>query len=253
MPWIPPRAAPFPPGRPRRIGTYEAPYKPGTSKIVIRSLAVILALAAGLSAPVALAAQPAPPAAATAALSAEERAVVARVEEYLNSIGTMQSKFIQLAPNGQQASGTFYLSRPGRMRLEYDAPLKDFVVADGLFLFYWDGEMRQQSSAPIGSTMADFILRKDIRLSGDVTVRDVVQLPGVVEVTLSETKDPGKGSITLMFEERPFQLRKWRVLDAQGLTTEVALLNPRTGIQLDRNLFYFVEPKTGAGFGGSGR
>lgn len=52
-----------------------------------------------------------------------------------------------------------------------------------------------------------------------------------------------------MFEDRPFQLRKWRVLDAQGLTTEVALLNPRTDVTFDREMFYFKEPARGSDFG----
>ncbi len=187
---------------------------------------------------------PAPALAAprAAALTAQDKALVAQAESYLNGIGTMQSKFVQVSPNGHQTSGTFYLSRPGRMRLEYDPPVKDFVVADGTFIFYWDGDMRQQSSAPIGSTLADFILRKTVRLSGDVTVTGVYQAPGLVEISLTETKDPGKGTLTLVFEDRPFKLRKWRVLDAQGLTTEVALLNPREGVQFESKLFYFVEP-----------
>ena len=70
----------------------------------------------------------------------------------------------------------------------------------------------------------------------------MVRTPGAVEVTLQETKDPGKGTLTLVFEDRPFQLRKWRVVDAQGLTTEVALLNPRAGVQFAQDFFYFKEP-----------
>jgi outer membrane lipoprotein-sorting protein len=189
------------------------------------------------------------PAATAATLSAQDKATVAQVEQYLNGVQSLQSKFIQVAPDGRQASGTFYLSRPGKMRLEYDKPIKDFVVADGSFIFYWDGEMRQQSSTPIGTTMADFILRKTIRLSGDVTVTNLFQAPGVIEVSLVETKDVGKGSMTLVFEDHPFQLRKWRVLDAQGLTTEVALLNPRTDVTFDSNLFYFKEPKSRSDYG----
>ena len=205
------------------------------------------ALLASLPATLAQSAVAAP--AAPVSLSAQDQAIVAKVEEYLNDITTLQSKFLQVAPNGRQATGTFYLWRPGRMRLEYDRPLKDFIVADGSFVFYWDGEMRQQSSAPIGSTLADFILRKNIRLSGDVTVTEVFQAPGVIEVSLLETKDPGKGTLTLVFEDRPFQLRKWRVLDAQGMTTEVALLNPRTDVTFDREMFYFKEPARGSDFG----
>lgn len=206
--------------------------------------AALLASLPAMFAPSAIAA-PATP----VSLSAQDQAVVAKVEEYLNGIATLQSKFLQVAPNGRQATGTFYLWRPGRMRLEYDRPLKDFIVADGSFVFYWDGEMRQQSSAPIGSTLADFILRKNIHLSGDVTVTEVFQAPGVIEVSLLETKDPGKGTLTLVFEDRPFQLRKWRVLDAQGMTTEVALLNPRTDVTFDREMFYFKEPARGSDFG----
>ena len=216
-----------------------------------RSLRAAALLSAALLAPLpallpsAAIAAPATP----VSLSAQDQAVVAKVEEYLNGITTLQSKFLQVAPNGRQATGTFYLWRPGRMRLEYDRPLKDFIVADGSFVFYWDGEMRQQSSAPIGSTLADFILRKNIRLSGDVTVTDVFQAPGVIEVSLLESKDPGKGTLTLVFEDHPFQLRKWRVLDAQGMTTEVALLNPRTDVTFDREMFYFKEPQRGSDYG----
>lgn len=215
--------------------------------MLARFLAALLLTAGALTAPAPVLA--APPVAAT--LSAQDKAAIAQVEQYLNDVQSLQSKFVQVANDGRQATGTFYLSRPGKMRLEYDKPITDFVVADGTFIFYWDGEMRQQSSAPIGTTMADVILRKAIKLSGDVTVTNVFQAPGVVEVSLVETKEAGKGTMTLVFEDRPFQLRKWRVLDAQGLTTEVALLNPRTDVTFPSDLFYFKEPKAGSDYGKS--
>ncbi len=152
---------------------------------LLASLFLSAALLGG-AVPSASAAAAAAAAATTPTLSAPDQAVVAQVEEYLNGIHTMQSKFVQVAPDGRQTTGTFSLSRPGKMRLEYDKPIKDFVVADGTFIFYWDGEMRQQSSAPLGSTLADFILRKTIRLAGDVIVTGVYTTPGVVEVSLVE-------------------------------------------------------------------
>lgn len=217
--------------------------------MLARFFAALPLTAAALAAALTIAPPNANAAPAAATLSAQDKATIAQVEQYLNGVQSLQSKFIQVAPDGRQASGTFYLSRPGKMRLEYDKPIKDFVVADGSFIFYWDGEMRQQSSAPIGTTLADVILRKTIHLSGDVTVTNLFQTPGVVEVSLVETKEAGKGTMTLVFEDHPFQLRKWRVLDAQGLTTEVALLNPRTDVTFDSNLFYFKEPKTGSDYG----
>lgn len=177
-------------------------------------------------------------------LSEPEQALVQQAEEYLNSITTLQSQFVQLAPNGGQTMGTIYMSRPGRMRLTYDPPVKDFIVADGRFLFYWDAEMRQSSSTPIGGTMAAFILRDNIRLSGDITVTSIYHAPGVVEIGLTESRDPGKGTIVLVFEDRPFQLKKWRIIDAQNLQTEVALLDPARGVSFPNDFFYFREPSS---------
>ncbi|HYD30103.1 MAG TPA: outer membrane lipoprotein carrier protein LolA [Azospirillaceae bacterium] len=180
-----------------------------------------------------------------AELSAADRTDLARVEEYLNGIRTLRSSFVQATPDGTLMKGVFYLSRPGKMRLEYEPPVKDYVVADGLFVFYWDDRMQQSSSAPIGSTLADVILRKDLKLSGAVTVTGVHRSPGTLEVSLVQTDDPGKGELTLVFEDKPLRLRKWRVVDAQSLTTEVALLNPQLGVELDKNLFFFSDPNLG--------
>lgn len=191
-----------------------------------------------VSAPALAAPEPARP-----ALSAQDQTDVRRVEDYLNGVHTLVSKFIQTAPSGRQVTGTFYLSRPGKMRLEYDPPIKDFVVADGWFLFYWDGEMNQQSSEPIGSSLADVILRDNLKLSGDVTVTEVMRVPGALEVTLCETGEPGKGRLTLVFEDSPLNLRQWRVVDAEGQTTRVGLLDPKVGIPLERKLFYFHPPQ----------
>jgi len=42
--------------------------------------------------------------------------------------------------------------------------------------------------------------------------------------------------------DRPLELKKWMVTDAQGVTTTVSLLDARTGIAIDPKLFEFVDP-----------
>ena len=44
-----------------------------------------------------------------------------------------------------------------------------------------------------------------------------------------------------LFSEKPFTLRQWQVLDAQGTLTTVTLNNARTGMALDDKLFEFDE------------
>src|SRR4029079_11503560 len=70
------------------------------------------------------------PNAAPAAVSGGDQAEVARIEQYLNSIRTMRSRFVQVGSDGT-ARGTFYLSRPGKLRLEYESPVTILLIANG--------------------------------------------------------------------------------------------------------------------------
>lgn len=164
-------------------------------------------------------------------------------EAYLQSLRTAKARFLLTAADGTQQIGTFYLNRPGRLRFEYDPPAKDFVVADGLLIYFYDSQLGEQSNAPIGQTLADFLLRSDIRLGGDVTVERVMRGGGLLQITLIQTSDPGAGSMTLGFTENPMHLKKWRIVDAQGQTVEVELFQIQTGIRLDPDLFVYHDPK----------
>ncbi|MBI4031808.1 MAG: outer membrane lipoprotein carrier protein LolA [Proteobacteria bacterium] len=180
---------------------------------------------------------------APAAADNEMPPSVRGAEEYLDALGTAKARFLQTASDGSQFIGTFYLDRPGKLRFEYDPPVKDFIVADGIFIYFYDSELKEQSNAPIGQTLADFLLRADLKLSGDVTVADVKRDGGLLQITLTQTKDPGAGSLTLGFEEKPIKLKKWRVVDPQGAVTEVELFQMETDVKLDKKLFVYADPK----------
>lgn len=181
-----------------------------------------------------------------APLSAQDRADVARAEDYLNSVTTLKARFLQVSANGGQAEGTAYLARPGRMRLQYDPPSPMLVVADGTFLIVHDKELGEPSYIPLNATPAGILVRDNVRLDGkDVAVTRVVRLPGVLNVSLVEVDDPGQGELTLVFSEAPFALRQWRVVDAQGATTTVSLYESQSGLKLDPKLFEFKNPSFG--------
>jgi outer membrane lipoprotein-sorting protein len=201
----------------------------------------ILAVLA-LSGLLAFTAQAAEPKRAT--LSEADRADVERVEAYLNSITTLKARFLQVSPNGASVEGDAYLSRPGRLRLQYDPPSPLLVVADGSFLIVHDQQLGEPSWIPLNSTPAGILVRPDVRLSGaDVAVTRVVRQPGVVRVSLVEASEPAAGEITLVFSDRPFMLRQWQVKDAQNQITTVSLFEAQSGLTLDPKLFQFQDPK----------
>jgi outer membrane lipoprotein-sorting protein len=203
---------------------------------------IITALILVISVAIALPAYAAEPKAL--ALSAAQAADVARVETYLNSITTLKARFLQRSDSGE-ATGIFYMSRPGKMRLDYDEPLKNYIVADGNFVYFWDDELKQQTNAPIGSTLADLFLRDHIALAGDITLSALSETGNTLQLTVQETKDPGQGQMMMLFESHPLILRKWRVIDAQGKITDVALQDIETGVPLDEHLFVFIDPNFG--------
>jgi outer membrane lipoprotein-sorting protein len=179
-----------------------------------------------------------------AALSAEDKADIARAEAYLNAVTTLKARFLQSSPNGAAAEGDAYLSRPGRLRLQYDPPSPLLVVADGTFLIVYDRELGDPSYVPLGQTPAGVLVQPNLRLTGgEVTVTRVSRLPGVVRISAVESEDPASGEITLVFSDHPFELKQWQVRDAQHQVTTVSLFDVRTGISLEPKLFQFVDPK----------
>lgn len=187
------------------------------------------------------------PAAPVETVLTDYAAEVKAAENYLNKMTTAKARFLLTAADGTQQIGTFYLNRPGRLRFEYDPPARDFVVADGVLIYFYDAQLGEQSNAPIGQTLADFLLRQNIRLSGDVRVDRVMRGGDLLQITLKQKDDPGAGSLTLGFIEnesdQSLTLKKWRVVDAQGQTVEVELFQLQAGMKLDSKLFVYHDPK----------
>jgi outer membrane lipoprotein-sorting protein len=199
------------------------------------------AVLAGLSS--ALVAQAAARAQSPRALSDADRADVARVEAYLESVRTLEARFLQIGPDGSTAEGTFWLSRPGRLRLEYDPPNPNLLIADGRALAHIDRSLQTIAYLPLGSTPAGVLVRAEVRLAGDVQVVGVERGPGVLRVSVVQTSDPRAGRLTLIFAERPFQLSSWHVVDGQGQTTRITLLDPRIGGAIEPSRFAIVDPE----------
>ena len=173
---------------------------------------------------------------------ASEQDDVKKVEQYLNNLKMARSRFTQVAPDGSRRTGTFYLSKPGKLRFEYDPPIQDFIVADGTFIYFYDAELNEQTHAPIGQTLADFILREDLDVGGDIVVMDLTRAAGLLQITLAQKEDPKAGSLKLGFSESPFTLKKWRVTDAQGSIVEIILADIQTNARPADDLFRYINP-----------
>ena len=181
-----------------------------------------------------------------AAGGAHAQAGVQDVERYVNSIRTLQARFVQTNPNGSVVQGTLSIRRPGRMRFEYDAPSQLKIVADGTQVTMWDPTTKDFGQWPLGWTAASFLVKEPLQLSGDIKVESQQREPnGILALTLVQTRRPQEGKIIVRVSESPMQLRGWTILDNRGNRVNVTLTDFRTGTQLADSLFKYDGPDAG--------
>ena len=176
-------------------------------------------------------------------LTDDDRNDLKRVSAYLDSIHTMRARFQQVAAGGGGlASGKIYLRRPGLMRVEYEPPMAVLLVADGLWVNYYDSDLDQLTQIPISQTPVWFLLQETIDFSPAITVTRIERSPGAMRLSLYQTEHPDAGSASLTFADDPLQLKQWTITDSQGTQVEIALQDAVFGGALANDLF--ATPRT---------
>lgn len=178
-------------------------------------------------------------------LTATDRADIARIERYLDTLRSLKARFLQIAPDGGTSEGNAWLERPGRLRFDYDPPAPFLLVAGHGVVMFHDRKLQQTSNFPVGQTPLGMLLADQPKLSGDITVSRIERQPGLIQIAIFRTTSPGDGSLTLGFADNPLQLRQWSVIDAQRLETRVTLFNIQLGERFDQKLFDVTDPRTG--------
>ena len=183
------------------------------------------------------------PALASAQMSGADARDLTRISNYLNGVKTLEGTFVQIGHDGELSEGLFYLRRPGRIRFEYKPPNPALVVADGTWVGVYDTRLNTLDRIPLKSTPLNLLLKKRVDLRKEKAVRSIERGAGQMRVTAIDPEEPDQGSITMVFAENPLELRQWIVVDAQGLTTTVALSEMRSNVKLDPNLFFIEDPQ----------
>lgn len=180
-----------------------------------------------------------PPAPSQGLLSGAERAAALRqANAALNAMQRVEGRFLQIAPDGNVSQGSFYLSRPGKVRFAYDAPSKLVIVSDGVTMAIADRGLKSVDRTPLRATPLYFVLKQNINLETDARVTKVEREGEQLLITVKDRKGEADGAITLGFIGlREPELREWRVSDATGQTTLLSLRGVRAAAGLDPRLF----------------
>ncbi len=180
-----------------------------------------------------------------AMLHESDESYLKKVENYVNSLQKISGKFSQTSSNGAKDSGTFFINKPGKMRLQYKSPM--LLVADGTSIVYEDKKSNQISYISMNSNPASIVLNGNITLTGknpSVKVKSITENESTTEITLTTANEKQSGVITLIFENKPLSFSGWRIRDAQGIITEVSLSDIKPEEYFDPSLFKITRNKT---------
>ena len=169
---------------------------------------------------------------------ANQKALAAKVSNYLSSLVNVSGNFVQVGPDGKRSTGDFYIQKPGKIRFEYDDPSPIALVADGSSVIVRDRRLATQDVYPLSQTPLRFLLSDRIDLMRDTTVVGVGSDDMFISVTIEE-KQPlvGTSRLMLMIGAKDNQLKQWTVTDPQGYDTTVAVYNLDTTKKLDPGMF----------------
>ena len=171
-------------------------------------------------------------------LSPEQRAIVERVNGYLSGVQALSGKFIQIGPDGTRTQGDFVISKPGRVRFEYDDPSPIELIADGSSVVVRDRRLATQDVYPLSQTPLRFLLSDRVDLAKDTHLVAVYADELFVTVVAEEKSGiVGTSRLMLMFSAKDMQLKQWTVTDPQGYDTTVAVYNLDTSKRPDPAMF----------------
>jgi outer membrane lipoprotein-sorting protein len=174
----------------------------------------------------------------TTALNPDQRAIIDKVNNYLSSVRELEGNFVQVGPDGGRTQGEFYISKPGKVRFEYDAPSPIELIADGQSVVVRDRRLATQDLYPLSQTPLRFLLSDHVDLMKDTNLVAVYADDVFITVVVEEKNGlVGTSRLMIMFSAKDMQLKQWTVTDPQGYDTTVAVYNLDTSKTPDPGMF----------------
>ncbi len=178
---------------------------------------------------------------ASSRMALAQNAVVDAVNAYLTGLDTLIAPFTQESADGSQATGLFYLDKPGKMRFEYDPPAPALIISDGEALAIYDRKSdRGPQVYPQDTTPLSLLSRNDIDVTQSRFVRLIETRNSQIHMVMFDPEHTDRGTMRLIFDQNPVELRQWVVTEGNGLESVVRLGQLTKNVSIDPMLFNIV-------------
>ncbi len=168
---------------------------------------------------------------------AEWPSILEKASAALASAKRAQGKFVQQNADGSVSTGRFALSRPGKMRFDYDDPAPILIVSDGTTVAMEDSELETVDRIPLASTPLGLILSNKLDYDGNANILGILRNDDRLGIRVSDATGELDGTLTMVFDRESYDLIGWLSVDGNLQTTVVDLLDVETNGRIDPRLF----------------
>ena len=177
--------------------------------------------------------------------SEQKKLISSQIGKFFENLVTLEANFIQVSPSGDISDGKIYLDLPGKLRIDYENPNNLLITSQGFWIVIQDRESKTTNNIPLDSTPFSLLLKNKFNLKNEKFKIEYVISSGIVTLKIKSKKNDKQGGLVLEFSEKPFNLKKWIILDTFGESTTVLIQNAKYNEKLSHLLFFpldFPEP-----------
>jgi len=173
----------------------------------------------------------------------------ATLAQFLDGINAYEARFTQVQTDDrglkiQESSGRMALSRPGKFRWQYDAPVAQLIVTDGKTLWLYDEDLKQVTVRPAAEALQGTpaaLLAQKTALTDTFNVVDDGMENGANKLKLTpKSPESDFQDVTLWLKDGAPQHMLFR--DTLGGATNIHFSQAKANGKLAESQFRFVPP-----------
>lgn len=158
------------------------------------------------------------------------------IADHFSSVKSMSGDFVQSDPKGEKTSGRFFLKRPGKIRFDFAGQSGVSVIADGKSVVVYNKKLKTSRLYSLSKTPLKLLLDSKVDFSGR-HLKSIKEEGDLITIKLVDKSAYGNSDISMMFDRKSLDLRKWSLRDERGLTTTVTIFNVKQGVPVAEGTF----------------
>jgi outer membrane lipoprotein-sorting protein len=160
--------------------------------------------------------------------SSHDRRLITEIQNYLNSLHNITGKFTQIDSKGHVQSGQFFLSKPGKLRWEYQRPKAICILMNGDKILYRDQRLNQTYEYQSPGFMLQLLTSEQINLFTSAVTAKTSGASVDLYVTMpSGSSEQTPQTFIMRFSKNPLELLGLTLSDGTKIRITTIIKYPK--------------------------